>query len=293
MTDIKPLKDRLAQLKKDMESLEKEIARLEKGGAPAQAQQPAPKVKTIDDEPGVLGVFDGQYMITDTGERFEVPANYAAKSRLVYNDKLKMMDKDDKKFFKQLEKVQRRRIEGIINKKEGKWYLLSDSGSYRISDVAAQYNDIKLNDEAVAFIPEHNLNAPFATLDSVVRENAPSVAAQEPVQPDKVKQDAKDEVKGQKEMRKESPKPAPRPVDKEEKPKKPTKKPQNTEIEIDLTTNADNRTAEIKPEVKDAPAQSKAQPRKPESKAPEEKKPGTENTDTTPNPRTISDDDLR
>ncbi len=182
MSEIQKLKEQLAQIKKSVERIEKELARLEKGSGNGSAKKPA--VAEQDNEPGVVGTFDGFNMLTDSGEKFEVPSNYAAKSRLVYGDKLKMTETDGKKFFKQIEKIPRRKIEGIINKKEGKWYFLSHAGSYRISDTAAEYNSVRLNDEAIALIPENNINAPFATLDKVVTPaSQPQPAQQKPNQP--------------------------------------------------------------------------------------------------------------
>ncbi|OGC70722.1 hypothetical protein A2415_03750 [candidate division WWE3 bacterium RIFOXYC1_FULL_39_7] len=123
------------------------------------------------DVPGVTGVFNGISMTAEDGKTYDVPANYAAKSRLVYGDTLKLIDEGEKKVFKQIEKVERRKIEGILTKKEGRWYILSDAGSYKISDNAAEFNGAQLNDEAVAFIPANNLGVTFASLDSLKKND--------------------------------------------------------------------------------------------------------------------------
>jgi hypothetical protein len=117
--------------------------------------------------PGVEGTFDGESMVTEDGKKKVVPPNYAAKSRLVFGDKLKLFKDGDRDIYKQIERVERKKIEGILTKKEGKWYILSDSGSYKISDTSAEFNDAQLNDEADAFIPADNLKAPFAALDRI------------------------------------------------------------------------------------------------------------------------------
>lgn len=140
--------------------------------------------------PGVEGTFDGEYLVTEDGKKKVVPANYAAKSRLVYGDKLKLFKDGDKDIYKQIDRPERKKVEGILTKKEGKWYLLSDSGSYKISDVSAQFNDAQLNDEAEAFIPADNLKAPFAALDRIKK--------------------SKDIKEGREEKSKKEEKPAPR-----------------------------------------------------------------------------------
>jgi hypothetical protein len=117
--------------------------------------------------PGVEGVFDGTYLIADDGQKLEVPANYAAKSRLVFGDRLKVIEEGDNKLFKQIIKPERQRVEGILSKKEGKWHLLTPTGTYRISDTAAEYNFAEINDKAVGLVPRDNTNAPFAALDKV------------------------------------------------------------------------------------------------------------------------------
>jgi uncharacterized pyridoxamine 5'-phosphate oxidase family protein len=95
----------------------------------------------------------------------EVPQNYSAKSRLVYGDTLKVIEEDGKKLFKQIAKVPRKRVEGIVNKKDGKWFVVADTGSYRLNDAAVEFNNLNVNDKITATIPENNLSAPFATLE--------------------------------------------------------------------------------------------------------------------------------
>lgn len=118
--------------------------------------------------PGVEGTFDGQYLIAGDGRKTEVPENYAAKSRLVYGDILKVFTDSGKQVFKQIDRVERKKIEGVLAKKEGRWYLLSDSGSYRVSDASADFNGAQLNDKATAYVPLNNLNSPWAALDEVL-----------------------------------------------------------------------------------------------------------------------------
>src|SRR6266478_2861607 len=57
------------------------------------------------DIPGVLGTFDGQYLVTAEGEKHPVPENYASKSILVVGDTLKLVNEGKEKRFKQIEHV--------------------------------------------------------------------------------------------------------------------------------------------------------------------------------------------
>lgn len=121
--------------------------------------------------PGTEGVFDGQYLVAQDGRKTEVPANYAAKSKLVYGDILKVFTDSGRQIFKQIDRVERKKIEGVLAKKEGKWYLLADSGSYKISDASAEYNKAELNDRASALIPAENPKVSFASLDVVFKKS--------------------------------------------------------------------------------------------------------------------------
>jgi hypothetical protein len=153
--EINKITDLLNKIKADVARLEKMLEDAEKSD--------------LEQVPGIEGEFDGVYMVTKGGEKYEVPSNYAAKSRILFGDKLKMVEVDGKNRFKQVEKSKKKKIEGIISKKEGKWYILSDSGSYRLSDAAAEFQGVEINDEAIAVIPADNLSVPFAALDKVLK----------------------------------------------------------------------------------------------------------------------------
>ena len=58
------------------------------------------KVSTVPngaDLPGITGIFDGENMISESGEVFPVPANYASKSMLVVGDTLKLVEEGKNK----------------------------------------------------------------------------------------------------------------------------------------------------------------------------------------------------
>lgn len=63
----------------------------------------------------IEGVFDGQGMVGADGVRYNVPENYASKSKLVEGDMLKLMVKPDGSYvFKQIGPVERRRLTGRL-----------------------------------------------------------------------------------------------------------------------------------------------------------------------------------
>jgi len=88
--------------------------------------------KPPKEKPGIIGVFDGELMMTDKNETFPVPANYASKSLLVVGDTLKIIDEGGEKKFKQIEHVKRHKTTGILAKKDGKWRVVTPEGSYKV-----------------------------------------------------------------------------------------------------------------------------------------------------------------
>ena len=80
--------------------------------------------------PGTIGTYDGENMVTESGEKHPVPANYASKSMLVVGDTLKLVDEKGNKRFKQIEHVKRLKTEGVLTKKDGKFHVLATEGSY-------------------------------------------------------------------------------------------------------------------------------------------------------------------
>jgi hypothetical protein len=218
--------DTVEKLKKLLENAERDIHFAKKMLSDVELSMK----KNYKEVPGVTGIYDGIYLVSDDGQKHEVPANYAAKSRLVFGDGLKMIEEDGKKLFKQITKVDRKRVDAVVNKKEGKWYALAETGSYRLSDVAASFNNLQVNDKIAILIPEGNLNAPFAALDKApenikkVEQAKPAVSEQK-VDPKPVSRPIEKEKKAVEKkapaakpfIRKPISRPAPKPASKPEK----------------------------------------------------------------------------
>lgn len=134
-----------------------------------------PEKINLEELPGPEGYFDGKYMVTAEGESYEVPANYAAKSKLVYGDTMKLMEIEGKPRYKQITKIDRMEVTGILHKQEQGWFLLTDSASYKISDTAAEFSKVEENIEAVALIPRDIQNVPFAALDRITKPKDPAI----------------------------------------------------------------------------------------------------------------------
>ena len=164
------------------------------------------------DLPGVTGIYNGEYMVSSDGQKHDVPKNYAAKSLLVNGDELKMMEQDGKIAFKIVNKVPRKKIEGLLSKKDGKFVILSDAGTFNLLKTAVEFRNIKQGEWVLAVIPETGSSNNFAAIDKII------------------KKEAKKEVKFYEKPKSDYPKPqqnnsAPRPQPKPEQPK-PKPKPE-------------------------------------------------------------------
>ena len=134
----------------------------------------APPKPLAKDIPGITGTFDGENMLAEDGKKYAVNPNYASKSVLVFGDTLKRVEVDGQERFKQIARVKRQKVEGILAKKAGKWVAVTADGSYKISPVAVEFYKGEEGDEVVVVIPVEERNAPFAALESVKKEEKPS-----------------------------------------------------------------------------------------------------------------------
>lgn len=121
---------------------------------------------------GIVGVFDGKDLVTESGERLEVPINYASKSKIVFGDTLKMVEDDGKKLFKQIERVKRLTKTGIISKQGGEMVVVTGDGTYKILQVAVEFYKLTESGQVQVLVPENNIHAPFATIDKNLDDRA-------------------------------------------------------------------------------------------------------------------------
>ena len=169
--DVRKIKDILKRIERDLSIAQEILARVSSTEKPDYAQVA-----------GVEGIFDGQYMVTKEGEKHEVPANYAAKSRLIYGDGLKMVEEEGSLRFKHMVKLPHCKIEATLDKKDGKWFAVAAEGTYKVSERAAEFNGVKTGDKVVVVVPEGNLSVPFAALEKVLSVAVvPSAPTPEPV----------------------------------------------------------------------------------------------------------------
>ncbi|MEX0587290.1 MAG: hypothetical protein WD159_00820, partial [Patescibacteria group bacterium] len=177
--------------------------------------------------PGLVGKYDGMFMVTEAGKKYPVPDNYSAKTKLVYDDKLKMIEGPEGRRFKLLEEVEREEQEAQLAVKDGHFEALGKDGSYRLIQGAVRYWGGQEGDKLKILLPKGNRNVPFAGLTEIIGRKPGEGAVEEPKpQP----------------APKPEPKPVEKPIEKVEKKEEPAKPPKT-----------ESKPAEKAPAKKEAP----------------------------------------
>lgn len=118
--------------------------------------------------PGLIGKYDGMFMVTEAGKKYPVPDNYAAKSQLIYGDKLKMLEGPEGRRFKHIEKIPRVEVEATLTVKDGRLVAVTPEGSYKLIQSAVRYLRGEEGDKVKILLPRDEKHAPFAAIVEVV-----------------------------------------------------------------------------------------------------------------------------
>jgi hypothetical protein len=102
------------------------------------------------------GVFDGQSMVGGDGLRYNVPENYASKSKLVEGDILKLIiHPDGTHIFKQIGPIERQRLVGklAIDPSTQEPVVVCGQDVYKVLAASVSYFKGMPGDEVVVIIP--------------------------------------------------------------------------------------------------------------------------------------------
>lgn len=122
---------------------------------------------------GIDGNFDGEKMIDTEGKTYQVPPNYASKSKLVEGDPLKLyITRDGKYVFKQLGPVERMTVPGTL-RMEGNHYVVDadDGTTYNVLTACVTYYmslyGLQPGGRVMALLPV-GVKARWAVIDNVL-----------------------------------------------------------------------------------------------------------------------------
>jgi hypothetical protein len=118
----------------------------------------------------IEGVFDGQNMVGSDGKTYPVPANYASKSKLVQGDILKLTIADDGSFlYKQIGPIPRKQVVGVLNQKDGHYFVDVGDKQYRVLLASVTYFKAKPGDQVSVNVPEDSsVDAEWAALEAAL-----------------------------------------------------------------------------------------------------------------------------
>jgi hypothetical protein len=118
----------------------------------------------------IEGVFDGQNMMGSDGKTYPVPANYASKSKLVQGDILKLTIADDGAFlYKQIGPIPRKQLVGVLNQKDGHYFVDVDGKQFRVLLASVTYFKAKPGDQVSINVPEDpTVEAEWAALEAAL-----------------------------------------------------------------------------------------------------------------------------
>jgi hypothetical protein len=126
-------------------------------------------------EEGKIGTFDGEAMILDNGKRYLVPANYASKSMLVPGDTVRMIEDPngvEQPKYKQIAKVERLKATGLLTRKDGKFEVVCDQGSFKVLTAAVKHFEGEVGDQVVIQFAKNHTKGSWAALERVVKGTA-------------------------------------------------------------------------------------------------------------------------
>lgn len=116
----------------------------------------------------IEGEFDGQNMIGPDGKVYPVPANYASKSKLVQGDILKLTIGEDGSFiYKQIGPVERRKLIGSLQLKDGQYFVEAGGLNYRVLFASVTYFRASPGDQVTIVVPEAE-SSEWAAVEAVI-----------------------------------------------------------------------------------------------------------------------------
>lgn len=116
------------------------------------------------------GVFTGDKMRSDDGEIFDVPQNYASKSKLVAGDRMKLTIPLVGPFiYKQIAQVERTRVRGelVSGNTSGQWLVASEGKMYKVLTASITFNKGRIGDEVVLLVPA-SIPSEWGTVEHII-----------------------------------------------------------------------------------------------------------------------------
>ena len=127
---------------------------------------------TPPEEAVIEGVFNGSEMVGNDGQTYQIPPNYASKSKLVEGDVLKLTIVADGSYvFKQIQPVERQSVAGtLVLAEDGTFAVNAGGKSYKVLTASVTFYKATAGDAVTVIIPKEH-EASWAVVDNVVPGN--------------------------------------------------------------------------------------------------------------------------
>ena len=119
----------------------------------------------------IEGVFNGEKMVSGEGVEYNIPANYASKSKLVEGDIMKLTIKPDGSFvYKQIGPVERKQLIATLAQSDASsdWFGLKDNKKWKLLTASVTYFHGEAGDDVVILVPEDG-SSKWAAVENVIK----------------------------------------------------------------------------------------------------------------------------
>mgnify|MGYP001588352246 CR=1 FL=1 len=118
----------------------------------------------------IEGVFNGEAMVGADGKRYNVPPNYASKSKLVEGDILKLTITANGSFiYKQIGPIERDQLVATLARDtvSGDWYAVGGDRRWRLLTASITYFRGKPGDQVVILVPRSS-RSNWAAVENII-----------------------------------------------------------------------------------------------------------------------------
>lgn len=159
----------LAEIKKLLDIAEAKIMAAKQKLFSDEISQKAENVEIKNDDDAIFGVFDGEKMVAKDKKEYQVPPNYASKSKLLPGDTLKLSISEDGRYlFKQVNPIDRKNEIGVLEMVgEGNYQVDIKGKKYRVLLASITYFKAKPGDKLSLVIPKDS-ESEWAAVDNIV-----------------------------------------------------------------------------------------------------------------------------
>jgi len=117
----------------------------------------------------IHGFFNGEHMSSETDNKtFNIPANYASKSKLVFGDKLKLTILPDGSFiYKQIGPVERIALIGDVINNDNGLGIRANGKIFNVLKASLTFFKVKEGDRVTVLTPKND-ETDWATIDNII-----------------------------------------------------------------------------------------------------------------------------